>query len=173
MDSIPQPTPPRQNECRLHPPARRNFGDDTASRAGRVSFNPLRHVDPFGTVLLPAILLMFRSPFLFGYAKPVPVKLSARLRNPRRDMVWVAAAGPGMNLIIAAVAALRILRRCPASPERRSVVHCQSHQRHHYQRHSRRVQHDPASPAGWLAALRLVFCPGRSRSRLPRWSPMA
>jgi Zn-dependent protease len=68
------------------------FGDDTAWRLGRVSFNPLSHVDPFGTVLLPALLLVSHSPFLFGYAKPVPVNFR-RLRNPRRDMIWVAAAG--------------------------------------------------------------------------------
>jgi Zn-dependent protease len=83
----------------------RLLGDDTAWRLGRVSFNPLKHIDPFGTVLLPAILLITRSPFLFGYAKPVPVNFRA-LRNPRRDMVWVAAAGPGMNLALATLAAL-------------------------------------------------------------------
>jgi len=80
-------------------------GDDTAWRLGRVSFNPLKHVDPFGTIFLPAILLILRSPFLFGYAKPVPVNFRA-LRDPRRDMVWVAAAGPGMNLALATLAAL-------------------------------------------------------------------
>jgi len=80
-------------------------GDDTAWRLGRVSFNPLKHIDPFGTVLLPAILLFVRSPFLFGYAKPVPVNFRA-LRHPRRDMVWVAAAGPAMNLALATLAAL-------------------------------------------------------------------
>ena len=83
------------------------FGDDTAWRLGRVSFNPLSHVDPFGTVLLPALLLMLHSPFLFGYAKPVPVNFR-RLRNPRRDMIWVAAAGPAMNLAMATAAALLI-----------------------------------------------------------------
>ena len=83
------------------------FGDDTAWRLGRVSFNPLNHVDPFGTVLLPALLLAFHSPFLFGYAKPVPVNFR-RLRNPRRDMIWVAAAGPVMNLAMAIAAALLI-----------------------------------------------------------------
>ena len=83
----------------------RMFGDDTAWRLGRVSFNPLKHIDPFGTIVLPALLLLLRSPFLFGYAKPVPVNFKA-LRNPRRDMVWVAAAGPGMNLALAALAAL-------------------------------------------------------------------
>src|SRR6201989_1369417 len=68
-------------------------GDDTAWRLGRVSFNPLKHIDLFGTILLPGMLLFLHAPFLFGYAKPVPVKFSA-LRNPRRDMVSVAAAGP-------------------------------------------------------------------------------
>ncbi len=85
----------------------RVFGDDTAWRLGRVSFNPLRHVDPFGTVLLPAMLLLFHAPFLFGFAKPVPVNFR-RLRNPRRDMIWVAAAGPGMNLALATAAALLV-----------------------------------------------------------------
>jgi Zn-dependent protease len=83
----------------------RLFGDDTAWRLGRVSFNPLKHIDPFGTILLPALLLLLRSPFLFGYAKPVPVNFKA-LRNPRRDMIWVAAAGPGINLALATLAAL-------------------------------------------------------------------
>jgi Zn-dependent protease len=83
------------------------FGDDTAWRLGRVSFNPLKHIDPFGTILLPALLLLLRSPFLFGYAKPVPVNFKA-LRNPRRDMVWVAAAGPAMNLALATAAALAL-----------------------------------------------------------------
>jgi len=81
------------------------LGDDTAWRLGRVSFNPLKHVDPVGTILLPGILVLLRSPFLFGYAKPVPVNFRA-LRHPRRDMVLVAAAGPAMNIALAIVAAL-------------------------------------------------------------------
>ena len=81
------------------------LGDDTAMRAGRVSFNPARHIDPFGTLVLPGILLAMQAPFLFGYAKPVPVDVS-RLRRPRRDMVWVAAAGPAINLAMAYLAAL-------------------------------------------------------------------
>src|SRR4249919_3075485 len=81
------------------------LGDDTAWRLGRVSFNPLKHIDPVGTILLPGILLLVHSPFLFGYAKPVPVNFRA-LRNPRRDMVWVAAAGPAMNIALAILAAL-------------------------------------------------------------------
>jgi Zn-dependent protease len=83
----------------------RFLGDDTAARLGRVSLNPLRHIDPFGTVLLPGLLLFARSPFLFGYAKPVPVNFRA-LRNPRSGMVLVAAAGPAMNIGLAIVAAL-------------------------------------------------------------------
>jgi Zn-dependent protease len=81
------------------------FGDDTAWRMGRVTFNPLKHIDLYGTILLPALLLLLHAPFLFGYAKPVPVNFRA-LRNPRRDMVWVAAAGPGMNLALATAAGL-------------------------------------------------------------------
>ena len=81
------------------------LGDDTAWRLGRVSFNPVKHIDPFGTVLLPGMLLLFHAPFLFGYAKPVPVNFRA-LRSPRRDMVLVAAAGPVMNIALALVAAL-------------------------------------------------------------------
>ena len=83
----------------------RSLGDDTASKSGRVTLNPFKHIDPVGTILLPGLLLLARSPFLFGYAKPVPVKFAA-LRNPRRDMVWVAAAGPAMNIALAILAAL-------------------------------------------------------------------
>jgi Zn-dependent protease len=81
------------------------LGDDTAYRLGRVTFNPLKHIDPFGTILMPAMLLLLRSPFLFGYAKPVPVNFGA-LRNARRDMVLVAAAGPAVNIALATLAAL-------------------------------------------------------------------
>jgi Zn-dependent protease len=83
----------------------RFLGDETASQLGRVSLNPLRHIDPFGTILLPGLLLLAHSPFLFGYAKPVPVNFRA-LRNPRSGMVFVAAAGPAMNIGLAIVAAL-------------------------------------------------------------------
>jgi Zn-dependent protease len=83
----------------------RFFGDETASKLGRVSLNPLRHIDPLGTILLPGLLLLARSPFLFGYARPVPVNFRA-LRNPRIGMVLVAAAGPAMNIGLAIVAAL-------------------------------------------------------------------
>jgi Zn-dependent protease len=76
------------------------LGDNTAKDLGRVTFQPLRHVDLYGTIIIPALLLLFRAPFLFGWAKPVPVNF-LNLRNPRRDMVWVAAAGPGVNLALA------------------------------------------------------------------------
>ena len=72
---------------------------------GRVSFNPAKHIDPFGTILLPGMLLLLHAPFLFGYAKPVPVNFQA-LQWPRRDMVLVAAAGPAMNIVLAVVAAM-------------------------------------------------------------------
>jgi Zn-dependent protease len=81
------------------------LGDETAARLGRVSLNPFRHIDPFGTILLPGLLLLARSPFLFGYAKPVPVNFRA-LRYPRSGMVLVAAAGPATNIGLAIVAAL-------------------------------------------------------------------
>jgi Zn-dependent protease len=88
----------------------RHFGDLTAHAQGRISLNPIRHVDIVGTVVVPlAILLFSGGRFLFGWAKPVPVNYSA-LRNPRRDMAWVAAAGPGANLVMAILwaVALRI-----------------------------------------------------------------
>jgi Zn-dependent protease len=81
------------------------LGDNTAWERGRVTFNPLKHIDPFGTVILPGMLLLAHSPFLFGYAKPVPVNFRA-LRNPRIDMVLVALAGPATNIALALVAAL-------------------------------------------------------------------
>jgi Zn-dependent protease len=92
-----------------------HFGDNTAWERGRVSFNPLKHIDPFGTLMLPALLLLSHSPFLFGYAKPVPVNFRA-LRNPRLDMVWVALAGPATNiaLALAAAAAFHVLPLVPA-----------------------------------------------------------
>ena len=92
----------------------RLFGDKTAWLAGRVTFNPLKHVDPFGTVLLPALLILMRAPFLFGYAKPVPVNFRA-LRNPKLDSVFVAAAGPAMNFALAILSAL-LFRLVPLLP---------------------------------------------------------
>jgi Zn-dependent protease len=81
------------------------LGDNTAKQLGRVSFNPLRHIDPFGTVILPGVLLLSNSPFLFGYAKPVPVNFR-NLNHPRLDMVWVALAGPAINIVLAVIMAL-------------------------------------------------------------------
>jgi Zn-dependent protease len=72
---------------------------------GRLTLNPVAHIDPFGTILMPGLLLLSGSPFLFGYAKPVPIAWQ-NLRNPVRDMVWVAAAGPGMNLLLAVASAI-------------------------------------------------------------------
>jgi Zn-dependent protease len=89
-----------------HGYAARYFGDPTAYQAGRISLNPVRHVDPVGTLLIPAVVLFASGgKFAFGWAKPVPVNFG-RLRNPKRDMLWVAAAGPGANLFMAIVWAL-------------------------------------------------------------------
>ncbi|HJM61700.1 MAG TPA: site-2 protease family protein [Alphaproteobacteria bacterium] len=81
------------------------LGDHTAYRRGRVSLNPLRHVDPFGTVILPLLLFLSSAPFLFGYARPVPVNFRA-LSKPRRDMELVALAGPGINIALALLSAI-------------------------------------------------------------------
>jgi Zn-dependent protease len=98
------------------------FGDDTALRARRLTFNPLNHIDPFGTIVLPALLFL-TSGFLFGYAKPVPVNFG-RLHDPKRDMVWVALAGPGTNVLLAIASSLLFYG----------------------------VAFLPPSPAGWIAA---------------------
>ncbi len=77
----------------------RHFGDDTAYKLGRITLNPIKHIDPVGTILIPLMLLFAtKGAFLFGYAKPVPVRFG-NLRNPKRDMVWVALAGPASNLL--------------------------------------------------------------------------
>ena len=81
------------------------LGDDTARWMGRLTLNPIKHIDPVGTVLIPIALLVMGSPFLFGYAKPVPIDFR-KLGNPKRDMVWVAAAGPATNLLLAIVSTL-------------------------------------------------------------------
>lgn len=87
----------------------RHFGDQTAAMLGRVTLNPIRHIDPLGTIAMPLLLYVATSgAFLFGYAKPVPV-LPRNLRNPRRDMVWVALAGPGSNFVMALGWALGLL----------------------------------------------------------------
>jgi len=81
------------------------LGDNTARFMGRLTLNPLKHIDPIGTILIPVVLLVSGSPFLFGYAKPVPVNFG-KLNNPKRDMIWVALAGPVTNLILALFSAL-------------------------------------------------------------------
>jgi len=78
------------------------LGDNTARFMGRLTLNPIKHIDPIGTILIPIALLVVGSPFLFGYAKPVPVNFG-KLRNPKRDMIWVALAGPATNLVLALV----------------------------------------------------------------------
>ena len=82
-----------------HGYAAKHFGDMTAFNAGRITLNPLKHIDPFGTILLPALTIMLGG-ILFGWAKPVPVDFR-RLRNPKKDMLWVAAAGPASNFAMA------------------------------------------------------------------------
>ena len=84
----------------------RRLGDPTAQERGRLSLNPIKHIDPFGTVILPLLLAISHAP-MFGWAKPVPVNY-ARLRHPRRDMVLVALAGPGMNLLLALLGAIAL-----------------------------------------------------------------
>ncbi len=83
-----------------HAYAAKYFGDLTAYSQGRMSLNPVRHIDPIGTILIPLALALLSSPFIFGYAKPVPVDFS-RLRNPKKQMAWVALAGPMANLVMA------------------------------------------------------------------------
>jgi Zn-dependent protease len=92
----------------------RHFGDPTAWQLGRISLNPLRHIDPLGTLLLPAILVLVGAP-VFGWAKPVPVDFS-RLRHPKQDMFWVAAAGPAANLFMAVCWAL-VLKIVVSTPD--------------------------------------------------------
>ncbi|MEQ1594869.1 MAG: site-2 protease family protein [Casimicrobium sp.] len=90
-----------------HGYAARIFGDRTAEMLGRISANPIRHIDWVGTVALPLILTITKSPLLFGWAKPVPVNLN-NLHNPKRDMIWVAAAGPLANLLMGIAWALAL-----------------------------------------------------------------
>ncbi|MGE8142088.1 site-2 protease family protein [Novosphingobium sp. NPDC080210] len=84
----------------------RALGDPTAAQLGRLTLNPVKHVDPFGTIILPGMLKLAGLP-VFGWAKPVPV-VKGRLRNPRRDMMIVAAAGPGSNLVMALIGAVAL-----------------------------------------------------------------
>lgn len=96
-----------------HGYAAKYFGDMTAYQAGRISLNPLKHIDPFGTILLPAMTILLGG-ILFGWAKPVPVNFS-RLRHPKKDMLWVAAAGPASNFVMALFWAL-VLKLTMDSP---------------------------------------------------------
>lgn len=97
-----------------HGYAAKHFGDMTAYNAGRITLNPLKHIDPFGTILLPALTIMLGG-ILFGWAKPVPVDFS-RLRNPKKDMLWVAAAGPASNFVMAIFWAM-VFKFATAAPD--------------------------------------------------------
>jgi len=90
----------------------RQFGDQTAYMLGRVTLNPLKHIDPIGTIAVPGFLLAVSAPFIFGWAKPVPVNF-ANLRNPKRDMLWVAGAGPCANFVMAVAWAFLLLPSAP------------------------------------------------------------
>ena len=107
----------------MHGVVARMLGDDTAERAGRLTLNPLAHIDPFGTIILPAMLLFLHLP-MFGYAKPVPVNFG-RLRNPRRGMILVAAAGPFTNFTLAFLSSigLHVLQRHLEGPLGETVVY--------------------------------------------------
>jgi Zn-dependent protease len=93
----------------------RLFGDQTAWMLGRVTLNPLKHIDPIGTILVPGALLLTGAPFLFGWAKPVPVNFG-NLRNPKRDMIWVAGAGPAANFVMALAWAVVGMTAMPGGP---------------------------------------------------------
>lgn len=88
-----------------HGYAAKYFGDKTAYYLGRITLNPIKHIDPLGTVVIPGMLLLLSAPFLFGWAKPVPVNFS-NLNNPKKDMMWVALAGPASNLVMAIIWAI-------------------------------------------------------------------
>lgn len=98
----------------------KKLGDKTAEESGRLTLNPIKHIDPFGTVILPLLLAISHAP-VFGWARPVPVNY-ARLRNPRRDMVLVALAGPGMNLLLALVGAIVLAATLYLSPDPNSLA---------------------------------------------------
>jgi len=99
-----------------HAYAALKLGDATAARAGRVTLNPLSHIDPLGTVLIPGLMLLASGgAFAFGYAKPVPVNFAC-LRRPKQDMLWVAAAGPFVNLLMA-IAWLLLYNQLPKPPQ--------------------------------------------------------
>ncbi len=92
------------------------LGDSTAQKMGRLTLNPLAHIDLFGTIILPLMLIMLRSPVLLGWAKPVPINF-AKLNNPKKDMVWVGLAGPAINMIFAFAASLIFKALISTSPQ--------------------------------------------------------
>ncbi len=98
-----------------------HFGDDTAKNAGRLTLNPIRHIDPFGTIVLPLLLIVSQAGFLFGYAKPVPVNFAA-LKNPRWDMLWVAIAGPVTNMLLAVVSTALLYAIDISSPQPSEMI---------------------------------------------------
>ena len=157
----------------------RFLGDETAWKLGRVSLNPIKHIDPVGTILLPGFLLLLGSPFLFGYAKPVPVNFRA-LRNPRSGMVWVAAAGPAMNIALAIGRARLPPRRVPA--RNRGAMGCgELEERADHQCRISCLQHVSYSATRWRAHCRrrapgrpcLPACPARAvRDANSHWSPL-
>lgn len=105
-----------------HGYAARHYGDNTAHMMGRITLNPLKHIDPVGTIAMPLLLYFATSgAFLFGYAKPVPVNFG-RLRNPKRDMVWVALAGPGANLVQAVLWTVGLYLLIGAGTEERFFI---------------------------------------------------
>ena len=124
------------------------LGDDTALRAGRVSLNPLKHIDPVGTILLPAMMILARVPFLFGYAKPVPVNFG-RLKPPRLGMILVALAGPVTNVLLAIISALLAYGVVPLRSTKWGVVGAQSGQLAADQCRSVRFQLAPVTAVGW------------------------
>lgn len=89
------------------------LGDSTAAKMGRLTLNPIAHIDLFGTILIPLLLIIANAPFLFGYAKPVPVNFY-NLRNPKRDMIWVALAGPATNFLMAFACVLMLKWLAPS-----------------------------------------------------------
>lgn len=101
------------HEC-AHGWVANKLGDSTAKAAGRLTLNPMRHIDPVGTVALPALLFLIRSPVLFGWAKPVPVNFM-NLRHPKSDMIWVGMAGPAINIIIAVCMSFLLKLNVPAA----------------------------------------------------------
>ena len=127
------------------------LGDPTAKSLGRVSFNPFKHIDLWGTVLIPGILLLTRAPFLFGWAKPVPVNMR-QFRRPRRDMAFVAAAGPLTNLFLAWVSAMAGALIVFNAAWCGRMVRAQSKQFDANKPHLSGLKHVAASAARWWAS---------------------